>query len=307
MKRTASEIATTLFTRLWHQFTERVPYATKYKEMVEAKGGKVVNDHLAFRTFNTHTGEQPGGILAIRHILSCLNYRIAERYEFPKKKLAAAHFVCREEGMPKVFVSQLEVEMLPEWAQELIHNAVKDTPYLLSDKSIELLNLLKENGELPTEAAGFLLDDLFRYFSRPWEVPPREEVLKLNDISQYGAWVLLHGNSVNHFTALINEQAVAEWPDMEATVAALKANGVPMKDAIEGERGSPLRQTATLAVKEDVDVRGENGTETLTWTYAYYELAERGLVTENGEQLLFNGFLTGQAARLFGLTKTRDN
>ncbi len=307
MKKTAQEIATELFSRLWQQFIERVPYAATYKEMVESKGGKVVNDHIAFRTFNTRTGEQPGGILAIRHILTCLEYRPVEKYKFPKEKLSAVHFEHPNKTLPKIFVSQLEVENLPEWVQLLIQGAVKDTSYLLSDKSIELLNVLKVNGELPSEAAGFLLDDLFRYFRRPWGIPNKEDVLKLNDVSQYAAWVMLHGNSVNHFTALINHQDVEDWPDLDATVEAMKAAGVPMKEKIEGEKGNKLRQTATLAVKEDVEVKGENGIENIIWTYAYYELAERGFVTENGEKKLFDGFLGEQAARLFGLTKTRDN
>ena len=93
-------------------------------------------------------------------------------------------------------------------------------------------------GALPKEAAEFLVDDLSNYFHRPWKIPQKDDVLKLNDISQYGAWVLLHGNSVNHFAAYINYQDVKEWPDLEATCKGLADAGIPMKDAIEGEPGS---------------------------------------------------------------------
>ncbi len=307
MKTTAQEITVKLFSRLWQQFVERVPYAKTYNEMVASKGGRVVNDHIAFRTLNTHTGEQPGGIRAIRHILTCLEYRPVEKYKFPKKKLNAVHFEHPDKTFPKIFVSQLEVEQLPEWAQEMIHTTVKDTRYLLSDNSIELLNMLKETGTLSSDDADFLLEDLFQYFRRPWGIPNKDYVLKLNDVSQYAAWVLLHGNSVSHFTALINHQDVKEWPDLEATFEALKAAGLPMKETIEGEKENKLRQTATLAVKEDVKVKGENGIESMIWTYAYYEFAERGFVIENGKKQLFNGFMGEQADRLFGITKTRDN
>ncbi len=307
MKRTAKEITKDLLEQLWGKYIERVPYAKTYAELVTQKGGRVVNDHIALRTFNTHTGEQPEGIRAIKHILNCLEYVPVSKYKFPKKKLSAVHFEHPDEMYPKIFVSQLEVNQLPDWAQNIIHLRVKDTRYLLSDKSIELLNILKENGSLPTEAAIYLVEDLVQYFRRPWDIPNKDSVLKVNDVSQYGAWVLLHGNSVNHFTAFINYQDVAEWPDLETTCKALAEAGVPLKETIEGEKGSKLRQTSTLAVKEEVKVRGEDGIEKILWTYAYYELAERGFVTENGKQKLFSGFLGEQATHLFDMTNTRDN
>jgi len=204
-------------------------------------------------------------------------------------------------------VSQLEVEQLPEWAQQSIHNAVKDTPYILSDASIERLGTLKQEGELPRVAAEALVDDLTQYFRRPWKMPRKEVVLKLNDVSQYAAWVLLHGNSVNHFTAYINYQEVPEWSDLTSTCNGLAQAGVPMKESLEGEKGSKLQQSATLAVKEEVEVKGDDGIEKIIWTYAYYELAERGYIYENGKEKLFSGFLGEQAAHLFDMTKTREN
>jgi hypothetical protein len=307
MKTSAKEITRELLKRLWEQYVKRVSYAQRYVDLVDRKGGTVVNDHIALRTFNTHTGEQPEGIRAIKHILNCLDYSQVEKYDFKKKKLKAVHFEHPDEMLPKIFVSQLEVEELPEWAQQIIRNAVKDTPYILSDSSIELLSVLKEAGELPKVAADALVNDLVQYFRRPWKVPQKEDVLKLNDVSQYAAWVLLHGNSINHFTAFVNYQGVAEWPDLATTCRGLAEAGIPMKDSLEGEKGSKLQQSATQAVKEEVEVRTEDGIEEITWTYAYYELAERGYIEENGVQKLFSGFLGEQAAHLFEMTKTREN
>ena len=275
-------------------------------KLVMEKGGNVVNDHIALRTFNTHTGEQPEGIRAIRHILNYLDYKPVQTYTFKKKKLTAIHFEHPDKMFPKIFVSQLEVEQLPEWAQRIIHNTVVDTPYLLSDNSIELLGLLKKDGQIPKLAADALVADLTQYFRRPWSVPKKEDVLKINDVSQYAAWVMLHGNAVNHFTAFINHQNVKEWPDLETTCKGLEMAGIPMKEAIEGEKGSKLRQSATQAVKEDVEVIEEDEHEMLRWTYAYYELAERGFIEENGQQKLFTGFLGDQATHLFDMTRTRE-
>lgn len=307
MKKTAQQITKELLDELWERYVKRVSYANKYVELVAQKGGKVVTDHIALRTFNTHTGEQPEGIMAIQHILNCLEYIPGLKYKFSKKKLNAVHFEHPNETFPKIFVSQLETGQLPEWAQRIINKTVKDTPYLLHDQSIELLRKLKEKRELPIEAADFLIKDLIQYFRRPWGIPQKDDVLKLNDVSQYAAWVLLHGNSVNHFTALINFQEVEEWPDLESTCKGLEAAGVPMKANIEGEKGSKLQQSATQAVKEEVQVKGDDGVEKIIWTYAYYELAQRNYVEEGGVRKLFSGFLGEQAAHLFDMTKTRDN
>lgn len=307
MKISRKEITRLLFDRLWKKYIERVPYGKMYADLVTGKGGKVVIDHIAFRTFNSHTGEQPEGIRAIKHILNFLDYKPVSKYHFGKKKLNAVHFEHPDEMFPKIFVSQLEVAELPGWAQQMINDRIHNTSYLITDKSIKLLRTLEESGELPIEAAEYLVDDLVSYFRRPWNIPFKESVLKINDVSQYGAWVLLHGNSVNHFAVFTNLQNVKDWPDLEATCNALKEAGIPMKDEIEGEPGSKLRQSATQAVKKEVKVKLEFGFEKIVWTYAYLELTERNLIEENGAAKLFSGFLGAQATHLFDMTQTHDN
>ena len=307
MKRTTKEIAQLLIDKLWEQYVERIPYARQYADLVVEKGGKIVIDHIAFRTFNAHTGEQPEGIRAIKHILNFLGYVPVSKYKFPKKKLNATHFEHPDETLPKIFVSQLEIKDLPVWAQSIINDTVHNTYYLLSDKSLELLGRLEKNKVLPNEAADYLIEDLAQYFRRPWNIPLKDEVLKLNDISQFGAWVLIHGNAVNHFAVLINDQNIEEWPTLEATSSTLIRLGIPMKDTIEGEPGSKLRQTATLASKEEVDVKGEDGFEKMVWTYAYFELTERNYIEVDGKRKLFSGFLGEQANHLFDLTETHEN
>lgn len=307
MKRTTEEIIQLLIGKLWEQFVERVPNARKYLELVNEKGGNIVIDHIAFRTFNTHTGEQPEGIRAIKHILNFLGYLPVTKYKFPKKKLNATHFEHPNEKLPKIFVSQLEVSELPGWAESVINDTVHNTYYLLSDRSLELLRILEENKELPNEAADYLVDDIAQYFRRPWNIPLKEDVLKINDVSQFGAWVLIHGNAVNHFAVSINGQNIKEWPDLDLTCKALRDSGIPMKVTIEGETGSMLRQAATLASKEEVDVKAETVFEKMFWTYAYLELTERNYIDVGGERKLFSGFLAEQANHFFNLTETHEN
>jgi hypothetical protein len=294
-----------LLDRLWTGYTERVAYARRYAELVAEKGGHVVNDHCAFRTFNCPTGEQPEGIEAIGTVLESLGYLRRDPYQFASKHLNSYHYQHPDNAdFPKFFVTQLEVEELPEATADLIREAVEETPDLLAGNPRSCLAELKVHGELRESDADELVEHLVAFFSRPWAPPKRATVEAVNEASQFAAWTLLHGNSVNHFTAYINRQEVAAWPDIEATAAGLQAAGVPMKTSIEGAPGSKLRQTSTQAVDEACPVREEDGRAgTLTWSYAYYELAERGYIEQNGERVWFEGFLGEQATNLFEMTK----
>ncbi len=271
-----------LLEALWKQYYQRVFYAQKYAEMVKERGGNVQNDHIALRSFNTDTGAQPAGAAAFARIIEPLGYERKSEYIFEKKKLTAWHWEHAENpDNPKIFVSQLEVDKLSPETVGLIKEAVKDTPDILDPDNPET------------------------FFFRPWEPPKRSTIEKVNEESQYAAWTLLHGNSINHFTAYINKQNVAEWPNIKATVDALREAGVPMKDNLEGEVGSKLCQSSTQAVSEMCDIAEDDGSiGKIEWSYAYYELAERGFVTDdNGNEVLFSGFLGEQATHLFEMTR----
>ncbi|MFT4031682.1 MAG: DUF1338 domain-containing protein [Siphonobacter sp.] len=290
-----------LLNHLWVNYCQRVSYAQDYVNLVQVKGGQVVNDHCAFRTFNTNTGEQTPGLEAIGSVLECLGYEKISPYAFPSKHLNSWHYQHpTEKKFPKFFVTQLEVSALSGQTQTLINEAVANTPDVLAGAPRESLKKLKNEGNISGEEAEVLLDALVKFFGRPWAPPKRETILAVNGESQFAAWTLLHGNSVNHFTAYINFQEVLEWPDIEATIDGLKAAGVPMKSHIEGEAGSKLRQSSTQAVDEACLVTEADGSQgALVWSYAYYELAERG--EENGKW--FDGFLGEQATNLFEMTK----
>lgn len=307
MKRSVSEIAARLLGRLWDAYLHRVPYARSYADLVNHRGGKIFIDHVGFRTLHTHTGEQPEGIQAISHIFDFLGYRETGQYGIPRKHLKAICLEADVPGLPRVFVSQLDVQQLPGWARQLLPGILDDTPYLLTDAGIELIARLKEDGYLTAEAADILEKELVRYFRRAWRMPFKDAVVKMNDVSHYAAWVLLHGNAPSHFAVLVNEQAVPSWPDLETTCEAMRSHGLPMKEQIEGERGSRLQQSATYAVKEEVKVRSDEGIENITWTYAYLELLQRGNIRDGDRMILFPGFIESQESRLYNMTRTLDN
>ncbi|MGE0609044.1 MAG: DUF1338 domain-containing protein [Pirellulales bacterium] len=290
-----------LFDALWTRYRQRVEYVQRYEEVVAAAGASFVNDHIAFRTIAC---QRPTvGISGLARIFCALGYAAAGNYQFPDKQLASVHLQHPVAGFPKLFISELELWNLPADVRKTILRTVQTHRDPLSDSTLASLAGVNE---LSPDERGKLLKKIVAYIQElPWDLPPRKDVEAVNQASQFAAWVLVHGYNVNHFTALINSHGVPALDDIEKTIAALTAAGVPMKTEIEGAAGSKLRQTATAAVMLDVDVRQGGKRSKMPWTYAYFELAERGDIKDpaSGQSVRFEGFLGPQATQLFEMTR----
>ncbi|MEA5570636.1 DUF1338 domain-containing protein [Calothrix sp. UHCC 0171] len=289
---------------LWQEYINRVSYARTYQEMIITAGGTIANDHIAFRSLrldiNTNQGQINLGIKLFEPILNFMGYEQAGEYFFPDTHLYARHYKHPEQkkyDLPKLFISELIIAELPEEIAALISKTVNDGKFdyltQLSTYS-QQLNDFELNIEPKT------------IFTRPWQTPYLSVIEKVNQVSQYGAWVLLHGYAVNHFTGYINRQNTSKYPDIEITSRELANLGIPMKAEIEGSVHVGLRQTATHAVSEQVTVIDDKSGEEIQipWTYAYYELAQRYMVEiEPGKRELFDAFLGQNARQLFEMTK----
>ena len=298
------EVAKVLFGALWDTYLDRVPPARRYVELVAELGGQVINDHVAFRSLNVAMPTQPAGAEACIKLFTRLGYRQAGAYAFGATHLAAWHLEHADEALPKIFISQLEADDIDPKTAAMIRENVERADAKFADFA-ELMRAIEEGEEAeapPEQVAGKLAG----FFGRPWLPPARSAVEAVSRLSQYGAWTLLHGNAVNHFTSLINAQQIAAWPDIETTVQGLLDAGVPMKDSIEGAADSPLRQSSTQAARGKFAVTEADGSiGEIDWTYAYYEFAQRGeIVDPSGARRRFNGFLGEQTTGLFEMTRT---
>jgi hypothetical protein len=293
--------------QLWQNYKIRVKYANIYADLVEEKNGVVINDHIALRSIKTKIPNQESGIIPFLEIFQAFDYQVKNDYQFPSKKLSAIHLEHEDNRLPKIFISELLVDEFAHDFMEIIQRNIASCACKLTDNLKHQLQNLKNNDFIEDNKVDLFVEHIVDFFTRPWNPPQRSDVFEANKFSQYAAWVLLHGNSVNHFTAYINFQKVNEWPDIETTLAALSAKGIPLKDELEGEKGSILRQSASEAVTEDCQVRDAEGhLITIPWSYAYYEFAERGFVkNDNGENVLFQGFLGEQATNLFEMTNAK--
>ncbi|ODG97682.1 DUF1338 domain-containing protein [Nostoc sp. KVJ20] len=299
-----TEIALHLWKLLWQEYSARVNHARTYQQMITTAGGTVANDHIAFRSLrllvDTPQGKLNLGIDYLGQLAEALGYVAAGEYTFAQTHLYARHYRHQQQeefNLPKLFISELIVDELPTNIAQLISKTVSSIPNELTSP----LNLLKKDGNIETIAKR-----LQQVFIRPWQPPQRSVIEEVNQVTQYGAWVLLHGYAVNHFTGYVNGQNTPEYPDIDTTASALANLGVPMKAEIEGNVACGLRQTATQAVRSMVTVLDDDsGAEIqIPWTYAYYEIAQRYLVeVESGKQVLFDAFLGSNAQQLFEMTR----
>ncbi len=292
-----------LFDRLWDRYRERVSYVRDYEKVIAEHGATFVNDHIAFRTFATQ--EPLAGISSLSRIFEALGYQAAGCYQFPDKHLSAIHFQHPNAEFPKLFISELRLWELSAETQTCITSHVKSHRYPISLETLAKLSQLADKDSHAPPDAMLLKRTSQEFEILPWAVPNRADVETVNQESQYAAWVLVHGYNVNHFTSLVNSHGVEELNDIDKTIEALKAAGVPMKAEVEGEPGSKLRQSATNAVEIDVPVIDSGHQTTMPWSYAYFELAERGEITdpETGGSHRFEGFLGPQATQLFEMTR----
>lgn len=281
-----SDFLRELFDALWRRYRENVIWAAVYEEAVRARGGIFLNDHVAFRTL---AAQSPwSGIAAVARPFEALGYSAAGAYRFEDKKLSSLHFAPPAPGLPKLFVSELRVwELSPRARRAALATCAKARP-ALNDAALADLARARD---LPAARRRALLKAVLAHLHRPWPAPAKSAVETVEAESQFGAWTMLHGHAVNHFTAAVD--------DIEKAVAELKSYGVPMKAEIEGARGSKLRQSSTEAVTIPTPMRVGGRLTRVPWTYAYLELAERPLA--GGSR--FEGFLGGQATNLFEMTR----
>ena len=260
---------TQLFDKLWNEYTERTPSAKKVKTLFETQGNTIINDHVAFRTFDDPRVNID--VLATTFINS--GYEYVADYHFPKKKLYAKHFAHKtDKNAPLVFISQL----------------------VTSDLSVELQSIVKNT--LDTVNFDTVSVEELVFKGRLWDTPNFELYNTLLNESEYAAWLYVNGFCSNHFTVDINK--LATFNNIVEVNTFLKENGFDMNTSGGEIKGTPelfLEQSSILADKFTVEF--EAGTKEIT--SCYYEFAYRHTMN-NGE--VFKGFIANSADKIFEST-----
>ncbi|KAL8035628.1 hypothetical protein ABFX02_12G109800 [Erythranthe guttata] len=145
---------------------------------------RICYDHFAFRSF----GVDGHGIDSMAKLFVDFGYVQREELRFPAKKLKAFWFSPpniphSDDGagvngpLPRIFISELLVDQMSSEAQKIIRKYTK----------------LSGNGNMHASVASAL-------GCLTWEKPSYTEFQQLARESEYAAWTLVNGYTVNHVT-----------------------------------------------------------------------------------------------------------
>ena len=219
-------------------------------------GGGGAGDHFALRSF----AAEGCGIDAAAKPLEALGYERRERLAFPGKHLQAHWFSPPGgpgRGLPRVFISELEVNRLSTAAQAVLRR------YLARAAGCP-------GGPLLWSAAGAL----------PWGAVDFADYEALAAESEYAAWTLVNGYAVNHATVPVHSLREAFPGGIEAFAAFLEAEGFSLNRAGGVVKASPdglLLQGSTMS--DDVTHVFADGLERAV-PGAFIEFAERLVLPE---------------------------
>jgi len=257
--------------RLWVTYAKLNPQAGAIHRLLEERGERVANDHIALRTFN----DPRVGLDALARPFLELGYQPRGEYSFTDKKLHARHFeLDKDVRAPKIFISELELEKCSESLRRITAGLIEQAP-------------AEARARWDFPALG-----------RPWSVS-FEEYESLRKESEYAAWLAAFGYMANHFTVLVN--ALRGFASLQALNDFLKQNGFALNTAGGEIKGSPevyLEQSSTLADK--VEVNFSDGVHSIPC--CYYEFARR-YPMKDGK--LYQGFVEKSADKIFESTNKR--
>jgi hypothetical protein len=259
-----------LFDALWAGYAAVTPDAARVQSLLRARGETVVNDHVAFRTFDL----PPVDLSTLAAPLVALGYEESGRYRFEEKKLEARSFRHPSGRYPRVFISELVTARFSPWLREIAGRMVGHVDP-------------KRAGTLELLAAGAV-----------WGPIAHAEYLRLAGESEYAAWLAAFGFRANHFTVSLN--ALRGFPDIRAFNAWLKEQGFVLNASGGEVKGTPaelLEQSSTQAPLVEWNFAGGEAHRVPT---CYYEFARRYLDPKTGRP--YDGFVPASADRIFEST-----
>jgi len=260
---------TSFFTALWRDFAAIAPQAAAIRARLDERGEQVVDDHVAFRTFD----RSPISIEALEPVVLALGYRLLDEYDFEAKHLRARAYSCQL--APRIFLSELRTEELSAWARESIAGLIAQVP------------------------DGFVHGPDALWAGRPWRPLSFADYRRLSDESEYAGWLSALGLRANHFTVSINHlQTLA---DVESVLRFVESAGYAVNESggrVKGRREDMLEQGSTLA--DQVAIEFADGPQPIPTCYYEFALRHRD---ENGR--LYDGFVPASADRIFESTNRR--
>jgi len=255
----------------WTRYHVVTPDAAVIHDLLEARGEKIINDHVAYRTFNIKGMDR----LSLGSIFEKWGYKKSpDDLDFPEKKLKASYYLHSDATLPKIFISEL---ILEQFSKDL-QNWVRDFT------SKALARISKLNPEIFLEPS--------------WKPVSLKEYQDFYETSEYASWTAAFGLQANHFTVFVN--ALKTFPSLQELNQFLIDNGMNLNSQGGIIKGTPkelLEQSSTMAKR--IPWEFANG-EKSSVMGCYYEFARRYYIP--GTQQYFQGFIPKIADKIFEST-----
>ena len=296
MKFKSTTPMTQILDALFKVYEARVPDVRKITQAMIEKGMvedqiDIVNDHVAFRTL----GVPHLGIASFEKIFLAHGYSRKDFYHFESKKLDAHWYAPPTDDLPRVFISELKVDLLTEPTQHIIKKHVSQ----ITSDPVDALDLNDVNA-------------VADFFQTPlWSLPTMTDYENLLAESEYAAWVIYNRYYLNHYTISVHDLP-EKFNVLESFNGFLKSIGIKLNDSggeIKTSQDKLLRQSSSVANQVQATF-AEGATRKIAGSYV--EFAERSVLPEfcDLSQKLIQrkhrreGFETSNADRIFESTFT---
>ena len=270
MSSTSSSPVSAFFDNLWQDYVKLTPSAERVHRLL-GDSKPVVNDHVAFRTFNI----SPVSLSALTPLLESLGYCLSGEYQFETKQLDALHFEHTNPLLPKIFISELRVEAFSKRLQGIVERMVSEIP------------------------SDVLTNPSFFYSGRHWHLNYREYQQLLQE-SEYAAWLAAFGFRANHFTVSVNH--LDAYEDIREVNQLLKNHEFRLNESggeIKGSKAVLLEQSSTLADAIEIEFSDQKA----SIPSCFYEFAQRYRQSDGS---IYKGFVAASADKIFESTNTRQ-
>ncbi len=292
------------------RFASNVADFVALRQMVTDHGGHFRNDHGAIRTAD------PQLCALFIRAAQVLGLRREREYAFPAKKLVSFDLqVIGEDASPfKIFVSQVDLDAFPDDVAACIRDdCAEQARHVDHGAFVERIERFEADGRLSAADADVFIEHfVHRLMSRNGPPLLRSTLEAVAAVSGEAASALALGPDFNHVTIDVR---AAGYGDIEAMAAAMQARGFRMLPRIQGEPGTQLRQTATMAATMPTPVREADGSIGSAPTERQFvEIIERSqavdangrpLWQQDGQPLVFRNFLAANAVNIFDAASTR--
>lgn len=262
-----------LLEKLWKDYAAMNKQAGVIHKALEARGEKVINDHVAFRTFN-HPKVNID-VMAAPFLQCGYQFKGGEGYQFPEKKLFARHLEHPNPDNPKIFISELKIQECSAPLQKVLNDLIAQVP------------------QEKTKNEDFLISGVL-WKPVSWKI--YQDLLKE---SEYAAWMAVFGFRVNHFTVFFN--SLKTFKNLAELNVFIKGLGFEMNTVggeVKGSKEVFLEQSSTLA--HPVETVFADRKEIIP--ACYYEFAKR---YPQADGKLFQGFIPDSASKIFDSTNYR--